>query len=102
MPIYDNTELTPREWQIMENEKEERRETFEHSVTIKRLELEIEQEHNRADIELKKLEAKWSAWLALPKYIIKLPILLVMGIGYVVHAIRKTKPTDEYWEFLRK
>lgn len=102
MPVYENTELTPREYQLMENDKEERRETFEHAITLKRLELALEQEKHKAELELRVVEAKWSAWLSLPRYILKLPILLLMGVGYIVHAIRKTKPTAEFWEFIKK
>lgn len=102
MPIYENQELSPKEWQLMENDKEERRETFEHSVTIKRLELELEKEKHQAELDIKLAEAKWSAWLSLPKYILRLPLLLFFGIGYIVHSIRKTQPSKEFWEILRK
>lgn len=102
MPVYENTELTPREYQLMENDKEERRETFAHAETLKRLELALEQEKNKAELELRLAEAKWSAWLALPRYLLKLPILVLFGFGYIVHAIRKSKPTAEFWEFIKK
>lgn len=102
MSVLENQELSAREWQLMENDKEERRETFEHAVTMKKLELALEQEKHKAELDLRMAEARWSAWIALPRYILKLPILLLMGFGYIAHTIRKTKPTPEFWEFIKK
>lgn len=101
MPFQDNVELTPKEYTLMETEKEENRLNREHLVTMKRLEIQLEMTRNEGDIKLRTLEAKWSSWLSIPKTIIKLPLYLILGVGYCIHAIRKQKPTAEFWKFIK-
>jgi len=69
---------------------------------MKRLEIELQREKNQAEIELRKLEAKWSSWLALPKMIIKLPVYILLGFGYTIQSVRKQTPTKEFWRFINK
>jgi hypothetical protein len=102
MPIFDNPELSPREHILMENERDENRLLREHAETIKRLEIELQREKDQAEIELRRLEAKWSSWLSLPKTVIKLPVYVLLGFGYIVLCIRKQKPTEAFWRFLNK
>jgi len=102
VPITDNTSLTPREYQLAENDKEERRETFTHAINIKKMELELARENHAADIELKKLEAKWDSWISLPRYVLKLPVMFLFGIAYIFHAITKSTPSQDFWDFLKR
>jgi hypothetical protein len=101
MPIYDNTELTPKEHLLMENDNEQGRLIREYNITIKQLELEVQREKNMAAIELKRLEAKWSSLLRLPSQIIKLPVFLLLGLGYIVSVIRKTDVSKDFWNYLK-
>jgi hypothetical protein len=101
LPIVDSPELSPREHILLENERDEARLVREHQVTLKRLELEIVREKSQAQIELRRLEAKWSSWLALPKTFIKLPVYLLFGLGYIVHAAKKQEPSKSFWRFLQ-
>lgn len=90
MPIYENTELTPKEHLLLEAERDEARLSREHQLAIKRL-----------DIEVKKLEAKWSAWIKLPSLIIKLPLFIILGIGYIFAIMFKQSPPKEFWNLLK-
>jgi hypothetical protein len=101
MPIIDNPELSPREHILLENERDEARLVREHQVTLKRLELEIVREKNQAAIELRMLEAKWSSWLSLPKIILKLPVYVLFGVGYIIHAVRNHEPSKSFWSFIK-
>jgi hypothetical protein len=85
----------------MEAEAEERRLAREHAVTIKRLELDIVREKNDALVELRRLESNWNAILKLPSLVIKLPLYLLFGMGYVISCIRNGETTKEFWNYLR-
>jgi hypothetical protein len=101
MSIYDNPELTPREYILMEREADEARLTREHVAHMKELELAIQKEKNTAAIELKKLEAKWSSMLRLPSLILRLPILVLLGFGYIIYALRGVEPSKDFWVSLK-
>lgn len=101
MPIYENMELSPKEHMMMEYQKDEARLGREHAITIKRLDIELAKEKNSAEIELKKLEAKWSSWLRLPSMIIKWPLYVFFGVGYVVDCIKGNDPTNNFWKFIK-
>lgn len=53
------------------------------------------------ELEVKKLEAKWTSWLKLPITIIKLPLLVLLGIAYIVSMFTKYEVPDEFWDMLR-
>jgi hypothetical protein len=88
--IGEHEQLTPRESVIMETESEERRLAREHALAMKRVE-----------IEAQKLEVRWAAWLKLPALIIKLPLLILVGIGLVVALARKTDIPEEFWNIIK-
>lgn len=100
MAIQEDTMLTPKESIILEHETEEARLAREHAVRMKQLDLELAREKYKAEIELKKLEAKWSSWLRIPLVIIKLPVYLLLGLGYLLDAIRGNEPPKDYWKLL--
>jgi hypothetical protein len=100
MAIQEETMLTPRESIILEHDTEEQRLAREHAVRMKQLELELAREKHAADIELKKLEAKWSSWLRIPITIVKLPIYLILSFGYLLDSIRGNEPSRDYWKLL--
>lgn len=88
--IQKHDQVTPRETMLHEWQKEEFVMQSEHATKMKQLE-----------IEHLKLESKISAWYKLPITIIKLPLHLLLGAGYIVHTIRKTEPSDKFWEYLK-
>lgn len=101
MPIQDNNELTPREFVLMENERDENRLIREHAVRMKELELEITREDNKAQVDLKKLEAKWSSWLKIPMTIIKLPLFVLLGMAYIFSMFTRKEQPRAFWDLLR-
>jgi hypothetical protein len=100
MAITENDQLTPKEHLLLEAEKEEARLSREHAITIKQLDLALAKEKYQAQIELKKLEAKWGSWLRIPIIIIKLPISLVLAFGYIFAVLRKHEPSKSFWSLL--
>lgn len=88
--IQQPESFTPRELETMRYEKEQADAQMAYGLKIKELE-----------IELQKLESRWAAWLRLPALIIKLPLLLVMGIAYIVHAITRIEPSENFWNLLK-
>ena len=100
MAIQEQNLLTPRESVIMEHESEQARQAREHAVRMKELDLELAREKYRAEVELKKLEAKWSSWLRVPLVIIKLPVYLILAFGYIFDSLRGNEPSKDYWKLL--
>jgi len=101
VPIYENVELTPKEHMMMEFQKDEAREAREHAIVMKKLEIELARDKYAGEIELRKLEAKWSSWLRLPSLIIKWPLFIFFGFGYVIDSIKGNDPTNNFWKFIK-
>lgn len=100
MPIVENEQLTPREHLLLEHEKDEHRLSREHAVRMKELEIQLARDKYQAQIELKRLEAKWSSLLRLPVIILKLPLHIVLALGYLLSVIRKQEPSKSFWTLL--
>lgn len=101
MSIYENNELTPREHMLMENENEQGRLIREHAVKIKELEIQLLREKNEAATEIRRLEAKWSSLLKIPTMVVKLPIFMFLGIGFIVSSIRGIEPSKDFWTYIK-
>ena len=82
--------VTDEEFEQHQWEVEEREKLFEHQARMKQM-----------DIELAKLDAKWSSWLKLPLRLIMLPVYLLFGVGYCIHAITKKEPSDNFWRLMK-
>lgn len=98
--INQSTEMTPREsleheWRVEEFEK-----TSEHAIKMKQLEIELAKEDHKAEIELKKLEAKWAAWLRLPRTILLLPVLILFAFAYIFAIGFNYQPPKRFWDLL--
>lgn len=91
MAIHDRDTLSPRESFMLEHEKEQGRIAREHAIRMKQL-----------DIEVQKMEAKWSAWLRIPMFIIMLPVRLLFAIAFIVAVSRKVTLGEDFWNFMRK
>lgn len=90
MLINEPTTFTPREIETMRYESERADKEMAYGLELKKM-----------DIELQKLEAKWSTLLRIPITIVKLPILILFGIAYIVHAIVKIEPSENFWKLLK-
>lgn len=84
-------QFTPREAETMRYEAERADKEMAFGMEMKKL-----------DIEVQKIEAKWSVLLKIPIIIVKLPLLILLGIGYIIHAIRKIEPSENFWKLLNK
>lgn len=81
--------LTQRELDEFKQEKEIAELQAEYQLKFKTLELEI-----------KKIDTRWSQVFRLPMAIILLPVRILFAFGYLAHAIKGTEPSDKFWEFL--
>lgn len=89
MPFITSTTLTPREVQTQQYDKEILERQMAHAVQMKQLEIEVQ-----------KLEAKWSSWIKLPLVLITLPVRILMVIPLTVYALKKQEVPEAYWKFL--
>lgn len=85
-----NENLTPREQMTMAHEKDMFQMQSEHGIKVKELE-----------IEATKLESRLGAWLRLPLFVLRLPVMVVLGVGVVVYAIRGIEPPQSLLELLK-
>jgi hypothetical protein len=83
-------QLTPKEAEIMRYDAEREDKQMAYGMRMKEL-----------DIEVQKLEQKWNTLLRIPILIIKLPLLCILGIAYIVHAIVKVAPSEDFWRLLK-
>jgi len=83
--------LTPREVEEFEQEK-----------TIAQLQADYQLRYQEKELEIKRIETKWTQLFRLPFAIILLPVRMLFGIGYIAHAIRGTQPSDKFWDWLTK
>ena len=83
--------LTQREIDEFEQQKEVTEIHAKYQIQLKEL-----------DLQVKKIEVKWSQVFRLPLAIVYLPVKIVFGLGYIAHAIKGTQPSDKFWEFLLK
>jgi hypothetical protein len=83
-------EMTPRE-----------REEFEQQKEIAILQGDYQVRYRQMDVEVRKLEARWSSWLRLPMAIVLLPIKFVLAFAIPISVITKKDLPDKFWEFMR-
>ena len=90
MAMQFRDQLTPREAQEQQYQKEMLELQMIHARTMK-----------EKDIELAKLEARFSSWLRLPVLVLKLPVLLLLGVGYIVDRIKSQEQGDDFLNMLK-
>ena len=90
MAFQIDDKLTPREYELMQYEKEENNSTREHAVRLKELE-----------IEAVKVDMKWQQVFTIPVAIILLPVRLLAALALVVSYARKHEPSENFWKFLK-
>jgi hypothetical protein len=84
-------QLTPREYEEYNQQKEMWQLGADHAKEMKQL-----------DIEVMKLEAKWSSWMRIPLKIVLLPVYILFGIAFCIAQITKKDMPDEFWDWLTK
>jgi len=90
MPFIESDKLTFREAELLRQEKEEREAARSHEIQLKKLEL-----------ELAKLELRWSQWFKIPLTILSIPIRMLGVLALCIAYVRKLEPSDQFWKFLR-
>ena len=84
-------QITPREYDTWQHEKEMTEKAYEFQLRIKEL-----------DIEAAKLEAKVTSWFKLPLTLLKLPLYLLLVIPLSIYAARKQDVPPDLWKLLGK
>lgn len=87
---YDTEPITPAEsvrhdWQVEENKL-----SRQHDLRVREMELEVMEKQNNL-----------STWFQIPKMILLLPLLILLGVGYIVAMIRGIEPGDRFWDIIR-
>ena len=82
--------LTPRELMEYEQHKEMFQAEAEYRLALKDKEM-----------ELARLEGKWSSWLRIPITLIKLPVYLVLAVAYCIAVARKHEVSEDFWRLLK-
>lgn len=88
--IQAREELTAREREQNDHEKEMFVLQAEHTQKVKAMELEVA-----------RIDTQWSAWLRIPLTIVRLPFLIVMGIAYCISVARKFEVSEEFWRLIK-
>jgi len=81
---------------------EREREEFEQEKTIAQLQADYQLKFKEMELDLRRIETRWTQVFRLPFAILMLPVRLVMGLAYIAHAIRKSDPSDKFWDYLTK
>jgi hypothetical protein len=82
--------LTPRERAELDWEKEAAQMQITYAEKIKEM-----------DLEVRKLEAKWTSLYKLPMAVVWLPIRFVMAFAIPISVITKKELPKQFWEFMR-
>ena len=77
------------------------REEFQQEKTVVEMQLEHAQKMKEMELEIARLEARFSSWLKLPLIVITLPVRVVLALGYAIGMIRK-QPDPEFWKNIWK
>ena len=91
MAILTHDELTNRERQQMEFEQQMFDRQSEHTQKVKAMELEVA-----------KIEAKWSNIYRLPLTLVKLPLYVVLGISVCIAVACKRDVPEQLYDLLRR
>lgn len=83
--------LTPREREEYEQEKEVARLQADYKIRYRELELEIE-----------KIQVKWTQVFRIPFAIINLPVRFVMAFAVIASAVTKKDLPEKFWDYLGK
>lgn len=82
--------LTPREYEEFNQRKEFFEMQAQHELAVKDKELEV-----------MRLEAKWSSWMKLPVMVLMLPVRVVMSFAVIISAITKQPLPQQFWDYMK-
>lgn len=82
--------LTPRERAELDWEKESARMQIDYAEKVQAMELEI-----------KKLETKWTQLFRIPEALLRLPIKLILSLAIPISVITKHDLPEKFWEYLK-
>lgn len=88
--MQSREQLTGREREQMQHDKAMFDKHAEHTQKVRAMELEVA-----------KIEARWSSLFKVPLAIVKLPLYVVLGVAYCIAAARKHSPPEEFWRLLK-
>jgi len=78
------------------------REEFEQEKTIAQLQADYQVVYKQMEIDLQRIQVRWTQVFRLPFAVLMLPVRILFGLGYIAHAIRGSKPDDKFWDYLTK
>lgn len=78
------------------------REEFDQEKEIARLQADYQLRYKQMELDLKRIDTRWTQVFRLPFALITLPVRVLFVFGYIAHAIRKTAPPKEFWDYLNK
>lgn len=90
MAIQVLDKLTPREYEMFNQRKEMFELEAQQALAVKRMEIEVA-----------KLEAKWSSLLRLPIFLLKLPVLVILAIGFCIAVARGKELSSSFWAYMK-
>lgn len=82
--------MTSREYEIFNQRKEMFELEAQHAIQMKELEIEVQ-----------KIEAKWSSLLRLPVLIITLPVRIVLAVAFCIAVARKHELSEPFWNYMK-
>ena len=78
------------------------REEFRQELTVAKIQAEYQVKYKELELELKKIETRWSQVFRLPFALLSLPVRLVLAAALIAYAVRKINPPKELWDYLNK
>lgn len=90
MAVYNNEQITPREYAAWEHEKEVWRAQADHQYNMKQLEVKVLE-----------TEAKITSWFKIPLVILTLPVRILFVIPLTVYAVTHQEVPEFYQRFFR-
>lgn len=75
------------------------REEFDQEKVVLQLQIDAQLEMKRLELDILKQENK--AWLRIPLTIIKLPVICIMAVGLAVTIARGKPVPEDFWKSIR-
>ena len=82
--------MTAREREEYDQQRELFNLQSSHTLKVKELEL-----------KLAKTEMKWQQIYKIPTLIIKLPLLIILSVGFIAAMARGKDPGDKFWDLFK-
>jgi hypothetical protein len=79
---------------------EREREEFEQEKEIARLQGDYQLRYKLLELDIQRIEVKWTQILRLPFALLSLPVKMLLTLAYIAHAIRGSEPSKSFWEYL--